>query len=199
MKSIYRLLSIIFHPLLIPSYTTAIYLFLFSDLIYSNIKFAIVKVVLIGTFILPLLTGILLYLFNLLRTYEMKNKSERIIPILSTGIYFAVTAKLLGGINFGGDLTFYLIALVISLSTIIFMMKGANSSLHSAALSSLLGFVFFIGLKYQINTLYILIPGFLMLGLLSTGRIYLKNHTDKEMYLGILFGFIPQIIVLILD
>jgi hypothetical protein len=199
MKIFYRFLSIILHPLLIPLYTTIIFLYIFSELIPYNIKYAITKVILIGSLTLPLLTGVLLYLFKLLRSYEMKNKSERVIPILSTGIYFSVTAKLLGSIHYGGDLSSYMIALVISLSTIIFMMRNANTSLHSTALSSLIGFAFFIGLKYDINTIYLLIPGFLILGLLSTGRIFLKNHSAREIYLGIIFGFIPQILIMFLD
>jgi hypothetical protein len=199
MKLLHQIITFIFHPLLLPSYNALLFIYTFESLIDDYYKFNLLLTVAIGTLILPLLTGLLLLLFKVIHSPENRSKTERIVPILSTGIYFFVTVKILARIQIGVDLADYLTALLISFAIAVFILRNSNPSIQSTALASLVGFWTFIGYKYQLNSTILIITLLLVFGLVTYSKLKTSKYTPRDIYLGGLIGFIPQAIILILN
>lgn len=190
---IFKISSYIFHPVFVPFYTTIIYLSIFKQVLTDIISEYILYLVFTGTLILPLTSVFLLLKTKLINSIHLETKKERIFPILLSGISIYITARLLmmGGLN--SPLNSYLIGIVVTLSWIIIFSKRLKVSLHTASISSALGFMIYLSQIFLINLIPVVISLILILGLISTSRIKLKAHTYKEIIIGIIFGIIPQV------
>ena len=60
------------------------------------------------------------------------------------------------------------------------------------------GFLISLSVLYGTNLTYVI--GFLifMLGWIGSSRLALKAHTQKEILLGLIYGFVPQLLLLLL-
>ena len=188
-----QLLSYIFHPIFIPIYVTYLYINIFKNILNSELAEYLLTVVGIGTLALPLLTIFLLKKTNLIKSILLESPKERIIPILSTGVYLYITAKLLMTGNLNSPLNSYLIGMVVTLSWIMIFTRRMKVSLHSAAISSALGFLIYLSHSFLINLQVVIIITTIAIGMVSTARLKLKSHTCKEIGVGVIFGIIPQL------
>ena len=66
-------------------------------------------------------------------------------------------------------------------------------SLHTAAISSAIGFLIYLSNAFLIDLQPLIIILIITLGLISTARIKLEAHTYKEIAIGVLFGIVPQL------
>ncbi|MEN8137739.1 MAG: hypothetical protein ABFR62_04835 [Bacteroidota bacterium] len=194
----YKVLSIVFHPIFIPLVATVIHLNIFAPYLSKDQSYMVLYIVTLGSLILPLSTLLLLIKAKIINSIYLEKRTDRIIPIFTTGVYIFVTAKLLMKNNIGTALHSYLIGVVITLSVILILSRKLKISIHSAAIASVTGFLIFISYNFSINLTPILAIFIIITGLISTARLKLKAHTDKEVYLGIIIGVIPQLAFLFL-
>ncbi len=195
---IFEFFSLLLHPIFIPIYVTLVYINLFEGILNYDVKEYIFYVVLTGTFILPLITTLILKTTKIISSFKVEKSNERIIPIISSGIYIYVSARLLmvGSIN--SPLNSYLIGVVVTLSWILIFSRRLKISLHTASISSALGFLIYLTNVFFVDVNSLVIIVIVLIGISSTSRIKLKAHNYKEIVLGIFFGLLPQIGSLIL-
>ena len=192
-NSVSKILSYVFHPIFIPIYITLLYVNIFKTLIPDEARNYMTYVISMGTIVLPLITVVLLKKTNLIESIFLNKQSERTIPIISTGLYIYITARLLMSANLNGPLNNYLIGIVVTLSWILIFLHRTKISLHTAAISSALGFLIYLSHKLRIDLQVIIILNIIIIGAVSTARLKLKAHTCKEVALGIIFGIVPQL------
>ena len=190
---IFKLISYILHPIFIPLYITILYIRIFKQILTDELSEYLLSLIIIGTLALPLLTIFLLLNTKLINSILLETQKERIIPIISTGIYIYVTAKLLMAGNLNSPLNSYLIGIVVTLSWILIFSRRMKISLHTAAISSALGFLIYLSNIFLIDLQPLIIVFIITLGFISTARIKLEAHTYKEIAIGILFGIVPQL------
>ena len=188
-----QVISYILHPIFIPIYVTILYINIFRDVLTDELGEYLLSLVGIGTVALPLLTIFLLKKTNQISSILLEKSAERIIPIISTGVYLYITAKLLMTGNLNSPLNSYLIGMVVTLSWILIFTRRMKVSLHTAAISSALGFLIYLSHSFLINLQVAIIITIITTGIVSTARLKLKAHTCTEIAVGIIFGIIPQL------
>lgn len=192
-KFIFKTASIVLHPIFIPLYITLLYVNIFKLILTDELKEYLLSLVAVGTFLLPLLTIFILIKTKIVSSILLKTQKERIIPIVSTGIYIYITARLLMVGSLNSPLNSYLIGIVVTLSWILIFSRRMKVSLHTSALSSALGFLIYLSNIFLIDLHPIIVVFIVAIGLISTARIKLEEHTYKEILVGILFGIVPQL------
>lgn len=192
-KDIFKILSYVLHPIFIPLYTTILYINIFKQVLSSELSKYLLSLIIIGTLVLPLLTIFLLIKTKLINSIFLETQKERITPLLLTGLYIYITARLLMTGNLNSPLNSYLIGIVVTLSWVLIFSRRMKVSLHTAAISSALGFLIYLSNIFLIDLHPLIIIIIIILGIVSTSRIKLEAHTHKEIAIGILFGIVPQL------
>ena len=164
----------------------------------TNFTNSVLSLSFILTLVFPLISLFVLFKSKIITDINLGKREERNIPIVITLCYYFAFYYFLRRIDeldiviFSGIFGGYL-ALVISL-VITFYWK---ISLHTLGIASLTGlFLGAIQNKYLEQSSAVLIL-FVLIGLMGTSRLILKQHTPLQVYAGGILGFIvPYIFVL---
>ncbi|NLP57718.1 hypothetical protein [Lutibacter sp. B1] len=132
----------------------------------------------------------------MIKTYHMVTIEERKFPtllfigisyIIGNWLYKSTIVDLLALFYFG-----YGLCLIFSY---ILLHLKYKISLHTAAISGLIGFLICFSHYYKINLIIILAVLFIIGGVISSTRLKLKAHQLNEISLGFIFGLVSQFIV----
>lgn len=186
-----KFISILFHPLLIPSYAMLILInsknnyTLALPLENRYIAFAIVF---LASFVLPALIMFILVKMGTIKSIQMENRHERVLPLFLTAIFFYSTYYLLKqGPHFALFNIFMLGAtLLVIISLLINYMT--KISIHMVAQGGILGA--FTGFAITLNQNYSWLIMWLIIiaGLTGFARLKLKAHTEAQVYGGFGLG-----------
>jgi hypothetical protein len=194
-----HLFSYIFHPLFIPVIATWFLAFIHLDYftgIAPGEKVSIVIQVAYNTIFYPAFTVLLLKGLGFIKSIFLKTQRERIIPYVAANIYYfwlylvfrnrPDVPSILTGFIFG----IFLSSSVAILANIYF--KISMHALGLGALSGLILLIIFAGSSYNI-----FLPAMLVLlitGFTGTSRMIVSDHMPFDIYAGIFFGIICQVI-----
>ena len=192
----YKFISVILHPIVVPTLGVLLYFILIPNRIGSNQKFAILGLIFIVTYLVPLFVLIILKAFKLIKSYKVYSIKERKIPISLMIALFYLLGSTLAKITVIRDLgiLFYATSLGLIIIYLLFIFK-IKTSLHLLSLGISVGFFMLLGTQYLISFLPVILILILISGLLASARLYLKAHIPKEVYLGFLLGMISPFIV----
>jgi len=173
MQKTAKIISIIFHPLIIPVYGLILFFNTNTYLnfaIPSELKQAILLLVGISTFIIPTLITLLLLNKGFIKNLEMETTKERIIPYSFKFIIGAALSVLLAFIiNFKWKI-----------------------SAHAIGVGGLIGALIFSSIILETNLILFVVFAFLASGLVISARLVLKSHTPIQVYAGFLLGVLCQ-------
>lgn len=190
-KFIFTLLSIIFHPILMPLYGIMFIVNLNGHI--SIMTNELKKFILIKTFIFTTLIPVILYFLitilekiNIIKASE--NLKRKFIILLS---FFSFYAGYISLKKFGISLIYPIFLLAVSFTTLITYIINIfyKISLHSTGISGLLAFMLFLAIRQKIDTLFMMLLIVFITSLLFIARIGLKAHTPAEFIGGLLTGF----------
>lgn len=188
-----RFVSIFFHPINFPILGTLIYFLLLPRYIFKPQEYMIVSVILIGTYVFPIVFLFLLKRFRMINSYHMVTIEERKFPtllfisityILANWLFKTSLVDILSLLFFGYGFGFIL--------SYIFLYIKIKISLHTAAIGGLIGFLIYYSYYYQINLIPALVVLFILSGFIASSRLRLKAHTPKEVFLGFFTGLVTQ-------
>ena len=196
-KNIATLISVIFHPVLIP---TLGFLILFNSGFYFSIinwevKRYVLLIVLFSTGILPMLSVAILAI-NPKFDINMEKSQDRIIPLLFSSVFYYIGFVLLGRMKAFPIFKLFLVAsvfVIIILLIISFRWKISN---HMAAIGGLTGTVFALSFRSGTNPMYTILILVLLSGLVGTARLILEKHTISQLIAGYGIGFIILYLVI---
>ena len=194
-----QLFSYIFHPLFIPViatwYLAYIHQGYFTGITPHNKLFIIIKVI-ENTLIFPGATVLLLKAVGFIDSIFLKTQRERIIPYVAANIFYfwmylvfrnqPDVPSILTGFIFG----IFLSSSVALLANIYF--KISMHALGMGALCGLLLIIIFSGSPYNIFLAAMLV--FLITGFVSSSRLVVSDHHPFDIYTGIFFGIMCQLI-----
>ncbi len=196
-----RFLSILFHPLLIPTFGFLV-LFLTNNQ-YGNQSFELRSMlwVMIFTFtlVIPAILILLLKRFGVIKSLEMEHHSERIYPIMITFLsYFACIFTMH---YFHVPLIF---PLLLTGSIIGIGMVGMISivwkiSAHLTGYGGLLAATIVMALHLDADYAVLLSFLFIIGGLVGWARIYLNAHSVPQIFSGFIIGFASVFFPIILS
>ena len=190
-----RIISIIFHPVLMPTYAFILVLNLVPgvSVTYPMQKIQLFKLIFVFTFLLPILSIIILKKMKLV-SYYMENKEERRFPLLITiaCYYFLLqsfermyTHTILIKLLLGAMLILFVAAII---------SRFWKISLHMLGVGGIVGAFFAIQQNFSSNI--ILFNSLIFCaGLVGFSRINENAHTLKQVYGGFLVGFCTECLI----
>jgi len=191
-----RIISFVFHPLLLATYLFALLMYVFPVALdplkeegHSNFIFLIFCV----TFLFPALNVGIFKAFGSIQTFAMRERHERIIPFsFITILYIVITylfySKTRIGLN-DNLLKFLIIidALVLVGTIVTYFYKV---SMHSIGMCGLIGILLPLNKISEDGALfYPIIATIVLSGLVMSARLQLNAHTPREVMVGGVLGF----------
>lgn len=186
-----RFLSVVLHPLLIPSLGLIILFQLNTYLSYSltpNAKGMILLILFVNTAVAPVLSILLLKKTGMISDVMLDERSERMVPLLLSAIYFFITYYLLRKIALPSLLYFYVIGATILILLTLIITYRWKISIHMVSMGGLTGFLISLAMLLHLNIDWMIILAFLASGMLGTSRIKLNAHNLSQVFAGYLLG-----------
>ncbi len=184
--------SVIFHPLLLPSFFLLI-LFTFPPQYnlsgYTTFKWLLLLFVFFLTFVIPALLTLLFVKIKVIRQININKKESRIIPLLTVGIVYYITFYTLSKVNAIPGYNLFLLGSTVLIWLTLYVTYFYKISLHLTAWGGFTGALIGYGLLIPFHGIFfwIVISVFLS-GIVGTARLTLKEHTPLQVYSGFITG-----------
>ncbi|OFX72039.1 MAG: hypothetical protein A2X12_02225 [Bacteroidetes bacterium GWE2_29_8] len=201
-KKIAKLISFLFHPLLIPSYVVLIMLFYnpyLNYLIPINLKITILSIAFILSYFIPGILIVLMKKLNIISSIYIEKQEERNLPLLLSCVSFYSAYYILKSLKLPFSIyNFLLIASALTLIALFLNLK-IKISLHSIGIGAFTAFVFSLKNYDSLFLFTLLSISILLSGLILFARLKLNNHNLYQVVLGYFLGFLFSIIILYLN
>lgn len=190
MSQFSKYISIILHPILLPTLATLIFFIVSPNYYPLKQIYTVVGFVFLGSYVFPILLLILLKNFKFISNFDIPDLKEREIPIICLLIISLFIGKVLYNLPQLKILSVLFLGCFMALVIVyLFLKLNFKTSLHLAGISGFTGFVMLLSLYYGLNLIYLIALLFFLNGLLATARLILKAHTPKEIIIGFITGF----------
>lgn len=193
MRTAAKIISILFHPLLLATYLVMIVGFYFPAMLSiapQNFKI-ILGFVFCFTFLLPVVNIMMFRYFGTISSFTMHARTERVIPFVAIAVIYLVMVflfynklQVFANVN---KLMGIVTTMVVFSAAVTFFYKV---SIHSLAACGMIGILLPLNKALENNVL--LWPTAIALviaGLIMSARLYLNAHTFNEVLMGGLAGF----------
>ena len=200
LEKISKIISFIFHPLLVPTVGFLVLFYSGTYLSYLpfNIKAWITSIVFVCTFFIPLMFILFLRYQEIINNIQMKEKKDRYIPIIISFFLFVFCFYLIRRIDIPGMFYSFMLGGIFTLLITFFITLWFKISIHMVGLGGLMALVIFISFYLKVNLSFYLILVILFTGITGTARLQLKAHTPIEVYSGFVLGFAVLLSTMIL-
>jgi len=194
--SFHRFISSFLHPIIFPLLGSVFYLFVLPRFISNERKIIILLLVFIGTYLLPVFLLYVLKQLKMISSFHLPSIEERKFPLLLFTFLATLIGRLLFKLALINDLAIYFIAGGFALLLVYFFLwMRLKVSIHTMGVGGLIGFILQLSLSYEQNYLPVTAFLFMLFGVIANARLQLRAHTFKEVILGLIIGFIPQLLV----
>lgn len=192
MKSVAHIISTIFQPLLMPTYSILL-LFVYTHFGMMPLdKFWIlITPAVLFTFAMPSLLILLLYKMRIISDLSLKIRRERIYPYLITLISYSLAIWVYYRMQMPKWFIMVIASSVaIMIAAIIITLKWKISA-HMFGIGGLIGGAMSVSFFVEQTNPYFMFMGlFIIAGLVGTSRLILKRHTLAQVIAGFLLGFL---------
>ena len=188
-----KIISFIFHPVLMPTYAFILVLNLVPgvSVTYPMQKIQLFKLIFGFTFLLPILSIIILKKMKLVSSYYMENKEERRFPLLIAIVCYYFLLQILERMYTHTILVKLLLGAMLILFVAAIVSRFWKISLHMLGVGGVVGAFFAIQQNFSSNIILFNALIFCA-GLVGFSRINENAHTLKQVYGGFLLGFILE-------
>jgi len=192
-----KIISYLFHPLLIPVYM--ILLLLNTSTYYSLIipfkgKLLLTAIMFLTTILLPLFTSFLFYRIKLIRSFFPDSREERIYFLLNIAIFYYLSYYLLKGMHLSPVFSYYMLGSTILVIAAILISFFHRISLHMIGIGGMAGALLGmagIGSQMTIIALFLI----LCAGLTGSARVKINIQNPSGVYSGFMVGLIVMFIM----
>lgn len=188
-----RLLSLILHPMIIPTLAVILLYSIPSYLTFSvpsQIKRLVILLVFVNTCVAPLLIMLLLKRFGLITDLVLSDRQERMYPTLVSVLFYFFTFYLLKQTNVSVVLSIFMMGATVLVVTGFVVTMFWKISFHMMAMGGLTGFLLAIALLLSADVVWLLIPAIILSGLTGSARLALQAHTPTQVYIGWITGIL---------
>lgn len=188
-----KIISTIFHPLLVPTYALLLLINLNTHSILSipeDMRLIVVGFVFLTTFVLPTLIILITIKLGKIGSLQMETQRERVFPLLMVALLFYGTYYLLKQASLSGLITFFMVGSTMLVLIVLLINYATKISLHMTAWGGLLGTLLGFAIRFQYNLTLILFSLILLIGVIAAARLKLNAHNPFQIYLGFLLGAI---------
>lgn len=186
------IVSVVFHPVLLPLYGLMLIFNIPALLSFlpGPARRIIFIMVLVNTVILPIAMLPLLKLRNVISSYRIETRTERIIPLLTTALMYLVTSVMVFRLQLPALIKVYMFsAACVVLATALLNFRW-KISVHAVGAGAMLATVMMISFRIYAGNIWVLVAVIFLSGLVMTSRLWLRAHTPAEVYSGFVTGFV---------
>lgn len=197
MNVVARIISYVFHPLLMGTYLFTLLVFILPAALYpissgSQILFLILFFVI--TFVLPVCLMSLLKTFGSIRSFNLETRQERVFPffmilVLYAGFTYLITLQ--NKIGFDDNVFKFLLIIdcLVLIGTLFTLFYKV--SIHAIGSMGLAGILIPLN-KESDNTLllWVTIGVVVLAGMIMSARLQLNAHTPRQVLIGAISGFL---------
>lgn len=201
MNALARLVSVLFHPLLMATYLFLILSWALPSALAPlpvDSHFTFIGLIFIVTFLLPVLNIGIFRVFGTIESVTMKNRRERILPFIFIAcIYVVITYLLYSRTQIELDDNFLKLMMIIDLLVIVSLIATLffKVSVHSLAIWGLIGITLPLTKLSEVNALlYVSIGLVFFAGVIMSARLQLGAHTYREVMWGAVLGLATGLI-----
>ncbi|KAB1063181.1 hypothetical protein [Salibacter halophilus] len=198
-QKIAKFISVLFHPLIMPTYGVLL-LFNFVDAYFvytinETARTFILSIVFLNTFLLPV--GLILYLLRTKRITDIQvtNREERWLPIILTTLFYVTTYYLLDEFGMNRIVMLMLGAGILSIIAAFFINLVWKISMHMVGLGGLAGVFYGMAQMLNVPVVLVLLALILIGGIVGYARLVLKQHTLNQLLVGAVLGFVVSYLV----
>ena len=191
MKKSAQIISILFHPLLMPALG---FLILFNSgtyLAYLPVEYKkmILLIVILCTMVIPL-SMIPFFLYQkIIFSVQMSERRERYIPLVLSFLLFFFCFYLLQRIQIPPAYHAFSLGCMISVMAACIITSKWKISAHMIGCGGITGLIAYLIFYLHVNLEIYLIIIVLVAGITGTARMVLNTHKSSEIYSGFLVGF----------
>ncbi len=196
-----NIISIIFHPLMMPIY--AMFFLLYGQTMWSMLPTSYKTMAMlqigIGVCLMPLASTVLLVAMGYVGDPEMPNKSERVLP-LGMSVLIIGVASLIMHIN-SHTLPFPLIRMTDGMFLMMLIAMCITPawkiSLHGMGVGAIMVFVCITGITSGVDFSRAACFSFAIAGVVAWARMYLEAHTPLQLLGGLILGIGSMLIAML--
>ncbi len=186
-----KILSLVFFPLLIPTYTLLIIFNInvyFSMIIPQLAKLQILGMIFLITFIFPLFMMILFQRIGIIKSLYMKTKEERTLPYLMTIIFYYLASYLLKQLQISPIFYYFILGATFLIIITLIINFFWKISIHMIGIGGMLGTLMGLSFLWMIDIPFLIILLVLCSGVTGFARLKLNAHNPAQIYSGFLLG-----------
>lgn len=191
--------SVIFHPLFIPSYLTAYLLYIdpyaFAEM-GPQLKFYKIAAVFFSTAFLPFFSVVLMKLLGFIKSIFLTSSRDRIIPYMASMIFYFNIWYVARNLHDSRFLVAMLLA--VFLSSIAGLMANIyyKISMHGIAVGATLVLFLWMSFSGPAFNGFWLSMAVLVTGLVCTARLIVSDHRPFDIYSGLVAGAVCQLVAI---
>jgi len=195
MRGLFRIISFLFHPLVLPLYGFTILVAANpSEFFYHARPINILRQFAFNAVLFPMFTLLLLIALGFVRDVYMAERRQRIAPLITTMFFYSwafVMFSMREGIP--GSINYLTLGSLIAVSVALLVTVAAYKvSLHTLGMGVLMGLTLLMAVRAERDILLLLLATIIAAGWVGTSRLVLGQHTHREVYSGYLFGVVSQ-------
>lgn len=186
-----KIISVVFHPLLMPVYGLAIIFSaptLFGYLPF-NVKRLLILIMLVNNVLLPLSLLPFFIHRNIISSWTIIERKERNIPLIMSTLLYCTTTFII----FRFPVPVFLKSFIFGASILSLIVTVINFwwkiSLHSVGAGALISLVLILSMKMLTPLEWYLIPVVIITGLVLSSRLKLNLHSPAQVWIGLFTGF----------
>ncbi len=195
MKLFLRIISYLFHPLLIPITGTLVYFRITPKYNTNAIESGNILPIFILTVIIPIISYLILTNIGLVTSIFKPNvKERRYLLYINIILFLMILYKVIPN-NYTVELYFFFVGLVgAAIASLVLLYLNFNSSLHMTGIASLFMYLVSLSVHFELNITLILSITMLAIGLVATSRLYFKAHSKAALVVGLIIGLVSQLL-----
>jgi len=187
-----KIISWVFHPLFVPVYLILFLLYVHPAVFAgfpSSQKRIVLLQALVPYILFPVVTVLLLKALKFISSIYMTTKKDRIIPYMACNVWYFWIWYVWGNLA-GYPREIVILSMAIFIASAIGQMANIyiKISMHAIAMGVAVSFMLLLAVIQPVNSgVYISIT-LMIAGLVCTARFIVSDHTQREIYGGLLAG-----------
>jgi hypothetical protein len=168
------------------------YLFIVND---EKARFLLIFNVFMLTVFFPLFSIFLMKMLDFIKSYEMEDKSERIGPLIATGVFYLwLFVNFKDNSSIPVSFSSFVLGSTIGLFLALMLNSFTKISLHTIGAGGLVSGLLLIKYFYSYETFFISLPFGTLQVSTTLSRLLLKAHDEYDVYAGYMVGIFSMLI-----
>ena len=186
-----RLISILFHPLLMPVMTLALAMWLDPHVAYfmdDQQRLLVLGIVALMTVAFPLTSALLLIRSGMLSGLQMKLRRERIAPYFMTLIYYGLTGFLIARTPLDPIVFGFVVGASVALLFTVIITFWWKISAHMIGVGGMVGALAALHVAHHMPFIVPVCAAILLAGVVGAARLLASDHTQAQVGAGFVVG-----------